>query len=125
MDSRFVQSRPGGARRIDSRWTEPRTPALWGFNDLRPFPRALYRERHVICKHFPWDSRPQRCLRRTGNPVGIAISVPVAWYGRSADTATPAARFLAAVQSPAGAAYELSCTAAVGDDVGAAGSNSR
>lgn len=60
-----------------------------------------------------------------GSPVGIAASVPAALYGRLAATATPAARFLAAARSPAGAGYELSCTAAVGDDVGAAGSSLR
>src|ERR1051325_5636938 len=49
----FVQSRQGGARRIDSRWTEPRTSLLWGFDHAAAVPDRLYRPDTTRCKHFP------------------------------------------------------------------------
>jgi hypothetical protein len=84
MDLPLTHSRPGGARRIDSRWTKPRTPALWGFNDPRPFSHAT----------LPGASRGlQAFSARFADPV----RPPAPWR-------TPSARSFACPRHGAGAA---------------------
>ena len=56
----FVRSRVGGARRIASCWTEPRSHALWGFDDWHLSPTGIYRGVPGSCNCFPCAGRPAR-----------------------------------------------------------------
>jgi len=96
MDSPLCHNRPGGARRIASGWTKPRTP-LYGDSRTtrRPLPDALYRRPVVTCKYFApglrrrgsdeCGRRPPLTPRQRAGERSAGAATPVAlWPSRGA-----------------------------------------
>lgn len=83
-----MQSPPGGALRIDSRWTEPRTHPLWHFDRGPAVPDRLYRPNVIRCKDYA-DAHRQKTktldaeefLRRFVQHVLLKGFVKVRHYG--------------------------------------------